>query len=239
MNWVEYVRRDTEGSDSDTRRRAASELVKSLTDRFPQQVRRRRVGSRCPALPSAARLENEPAQACLPRLAAGGGLVALLAAPDELAALIRSAPTPPPPPQGHRAVQRVRGRHAGRVRRLARRQLEGQGLRPVPGHSAHGAGKDGGGGGNHHQHARQPAGMGAKGRAGYAGGDCKRAVGVRPTVGTVSTGVLGCQQLAAQCVGLSPRASWVPRSRCPRRRTFSRSKWPRNSRRRMSTSGPS
>ena len=38
MNWVEYVRRDTEGSDSDTRRRAASELVKALTDRFPQQV---------------------------------------------------------------------------------------------------------------------------------------------------------------------------------------------------------
>lgn len=28
MNWVEYVRRDTEGSDSDTRRRAASELVR-------------------------------------------------------------------------------------------------------------------------------------------------------------------------------------------------------------------
>ncbi|KAI3438113.1 hypothetical protein D9Q98_000554 [Chlorella vulgaris] len=38
MNWVEYVRRDTEGSDSDTRRRAASELVKSLTDQFPEQV---------------------------------------------------------------------------------------------------------------------------------------------------------------------------------------------------------
>ena len=32
------VRRDTEGSDSDTRRRAASELVKSLTERFPAQV---------------------------------------------------------------------------------------------------------------------------------------------------------------------------------------------------------
>lgn len=38
MNWVEYVRRDTEGSDSDTRRRAASELVRALTDRFPSQV---------------------------------------------------------------------------------------------------------------------------------------------------------------------------------------------------------
>ncbi len=39
MNWIEYVRRDTEGSDSDTRRRAASELVKSLTERFPAEVR--------------------------------------------------------------------------------------------------------------------------------------------------------------------------------------------------------
>ncbi len=38
MNWIEYVRRDTEGSDSDTRRRAASELVKSLTERFPAEV---------------------------------------------------------------------------------------------------------------------------------------------------------------------------------------------------------
>lgn len=38
MNWVEYVRRDTEGSDSDTRRRAASELVRALVDRFPEQT---------------------------------------------------------------------------------------------------------------------------------------------------------------------------------------------------------
>ncbi|KAL6780583.1 hypothetical protein ACKKBF_B12565 [Auxenochlorella protothecoides x Auxenochlorella symbiontica] len=38
MNWVEYVRRDTEGSDSDTRRRAASELVKALTARYPAQT---------------------------------------------------------------------------------------------------------------------------------------------------------------------------------------------------------
>ncbi|KAA6426654.1 MAG: cellular apoptosis susceptibility chromosome segregation 1 [Trebouxia sp. A1-2] len=30
LNWVEYVRRDTEGSDSDTRRRAAAELVTQL-----------------------------------------------------------------------------------------------------------------------------------------------------------------------------------------------------------------
>ena len=38
MNWVEYVRRDTEGSDSDTRRRAACELVKALRERFPTEV---------------------------------------------------------------------------------------------------------------------------------------------------------------------------------------------------------
>ena len=39
MNWVEYVRRDTEGSDNDTRRRAATDLVKALTARFEAQVR--------------------------------------------------------------------------------------------------------------------------------------------------------------------------------------------------------
>ncbi|KAL6747498.1 Cse1-domain-containing protein [Haematococcus lacustris] len=38
MNPVDYIRRDSEGSDSDTRRRAAAELVKSLTDKFPAQV---------------------------------------------------------------------------------------------------------------------------------------------------------------------------------------------------------
>jgi exportin-2 (importin alpha re-exporter) len=38
MNWVEWVRRDTEGGDSDTRRRAASELVRSLVDKFPTQT---------------------------------------------------------------------------------------------------------------------------------------------------------------------------------------------------------
>ena len=38
LNWVEYVRRDTEGSDSDTRRRAAAELVKSLTVKFSSEV---------------------------------------------------------------------------------------------------------------------------------------------------------------------------------------------------------
>jgi exportin-2 (importin alpha re-exporter) len=38
MNPVEYIRRDAEGSDSDTRRRAAADLVKALTDKFPQEV---------------------------------------------------------------------------------------------------------------------------------------------------------------------------------------------------------
>lgn len=38
MNPVEYIRRDAEGSDSDTRRRAAADLVKSLTERFPAEV---------------------------------------------------------------------------------------------------------------------------------------------------------------------------------------------------------
>ena len=37
-NFVEYIRRDTEGSDFDTRRRAATELVRSLTAKFPQEV---------------------------------------------------------------------------------------------------------------------------------------------------------------------------------------------------------
>ena len=39
LNWIEYVRRDTEGSDQDTRRRAATDLVKALTDKFPAKVR--------------------------------------------------------------------------------------------------------------------------------------------------------------------------------------------------------
>lgn len=40
LNWVEYVRRDTEGSDQDTRRRAATDLVRALTAKFPQKVGR-------------------------------------------------------------------------------------------------------------------------------------------------------------------------------------------------------
>ena len=35
-NWVEYVRRDIEGSDSDTRRRGACELVRGLAAKFPE-----------------------------------------------------------------------------------------------------------------------------------------------------------------------------------------------------------
>ncbi len=38
MNPLEYIRRDSEGSDSDTRRRAAADLVKSLVEKFPQEV---------------------------------------------------------------------------------------------------------------------------------------------------------------------------------------------------------
>ena len=41
MNWLEFVRRDTEGSDTDTRRRASRELVRALVDKFPAEVRRR------------------------------------------------------------------------------------------------------------------------------------------------------------------------------------------------------
>ena len=39
MNWVEYVRRDTEGSDNDTRRRAATDLVKALPARYEAHLR--------------------------------------------------------------------------------------------------------------------------------------------------------------------------------------------------------
>ena len=35
-NWVEYVRRDAEGADADTRRRAAAELARALFERFPR-----------------------------------------------------------------------------------------------------------------------------------------------------------------------------------------------------------
>lgn len=38
MNPIEYIRRDAEGSDSDTRRRAAADLVRSLTEKFPAEV---------------------------------------------------------------------------------------------------------------------------------------------------------------------------------------------------------
>eukprot|EP00850_Spirogloea_muscicola_P008170 SM000043S15798 [mRNA] locus=s43:232850:238627:+ [translate_table: standard] len=38
MNYIEYIRRDIEGSDSDTRRRAACELIKALAVHYEQQV---------------------------------------------------------------------------------------------------------------------------------------------------------------------------------------------------------
>lgn len=40
MNGIEYIRRDTEGSDSDTRRRSAADLVRTLADPFPNEVTR-------------------------------------------------------------------------------------------------------------------------------------------------------------------------------------------------------
>ena len=38
LDYVEYVRRDTEGNDFDTRRRAATELVKGLLSQYPSEV---------------------------------------------------------------------------------------------------------------------------------------------------------------------------------------------------------
>ena len=38
MNHVEYIRRDVEGSDSDTRRRGAGELIKGLAGKFPNEM---------------------------------------------------------------------------------------------------------------------------------------------------------------------------------------------------------
>lgn len=35
---IEYIRRDLEGSDSETRRRAATELVRGLLDQYPTDV---------------------------------------------------------------------------------------------------------------------------------------------------------------------------------------------------------
>ena len=37
-NYVDYIRKDSEGSDTDTRRRMASELVKALTSKFKETV---------------------------------------------------------------------------------------------------------------------------------------------------------------------------------------------------------
>jgi exportin-2 (importin alpha re-exporter) len=37
-NYVEYLRKDLEGSDTDTRRRAACDFVRTLADRFPAEA---------------------------------------------------------------------------------------------------------------------------------------------------------------------------------------------------------
>ena len=41
MNPVEYIRRDSEGSDADTRRRTAADLLRALADKYEGQVRGR------------------------------------------------------------------------------------------------------------------------------------------------------------------------------------------------------
>lgn len=137
MNWLEYVRRDTEGSDSDTRRRAASELVKTLTDRFPQQAR-------CVAC----------LLLCCIRVCCGGSALRLAVlggsccSGQRCRGIAANQPAPPSTASqrnaGHGAVQRVRGRHAGRVRRRPSHRLEGQGLRRLPRHRARRARQDGG-----------------------------------------------------------------------------------------------
>lgn len=40
MNPVEYIRRDAEGSDADTRRRAAADLLRALAEKFEGEVGR-------------------------------------------------------------------------------------------------------------------------------------------------------------------------------------------------------
>ena len=37
-NYVEYLRKDLEGSDTDTRRRAACDFIRTLVDRFPKET---------------------------------------------------------------------------------------------------------------------------------------------------------------------------------------------------------
>lgn len=37
-NYVEYLRKDLEGSDTDTRRRAACDFIRTLVDRFPSET---------------------------------------------------------------------------------------------------------------------------------------------------------------------------------------------------------
>jgi exportin-2 (importin alpha re-exporter) len=56
INPLEYIRRDAEGSDSDTRRRAAADLVKSLTVKYPAQVTQLCTGYVQVSLPSKDRI---------------------------------------------------------------------------------------------------------------------------------------------------------------------------------------
>lgn len=61
MNWVEYVRRDTEGSDMDTRRRAATDLVKALTSKFEAKANSSLTSSEKKSQNAAERYENSNA----------------------------------------------------------------------------------------------------------------------------------------------------------------------------------
>ena len=102
-NWVEYVRRDAEGADADTRRRAAAELARALFERFPR---------------GAGALFSRAVQRLLAEAQAGGGpqawgskdaalhlVMALMARRGErapgvsiAAANAAASSTPPPPP---------------------------------------------------------------------------------------------------------------------------------------------
>jgi exportin-2 (importin alpha re-exporter) len=64
MNPIEYIRRDIEGGDSDTRRRAAADLVKALAGAFDADVTTLCTGY------VAALLQVRLCEACAPRMAA-------------------------------------------------------------------------------------------------------------------------------------------------------------------------
>ena len=179
MNWVEYVRRDTEGSDNDTRRRAATDLVKALTARFEAQVRTQASSLssttadtplfcflKMPCrIPSTQQLclwravsanqgaqPHPPAWMLLSQQTIAGRwytpyTYVCAAAPTDVCSPLWSA--------GDQPVQRLCWRPAGRARRQSGAEMEGQGLRPVPGGGAGRARAHCRGG----SHLHQPAGQ--------------------------------------------------------------------------------